>query len=123
VIFLPLFLFYEYLKQIQVTKKRRNSKKSSQSELILDIIPSKESRMTKCQISSKQQLLLKCLQTKEYYFSQKSFIYLFIYLFIIIIMFPSYPNLDSIPRRKPKKKKEKETKKGDSSFSQPNKSY
>jgi hypothetical protein len=109
-----------------VTKKRRNSKKSSQSELILDIIPSKESRMTKCQISSKQQLLLKCLQTKEYYFSQKSFIHSFIHLFIylfIIIMFPSYPNLDSIPRRKPKKKKEKETKKGDSSFSQPNKSY
>jgi hypothetical protein len=61
--------------------------------------------MTKCQISSKQQLLLKCLQTKEYYLSQNIFILLF-----IIIMFPSYPNLDSIPRRKPKRKKKKKQK-------------
>jgi hypothetical protein len=65
--------------------------------------------MTKCQISSKQQLLLKCLQTKEYYLSQNIFILLFILLFIII-MFPSYPNLDSIPRRKPKRKKKKKQK-------------
>lgn len=109
----PLFLFYEYLKQIQVTKKRRNSKKSSQSELILDIIPSKESRMTKCQISSKQQLLLKCLQTKEYYFSQNIFIYFFIYFLLLLLCFLLIQiliaSLEENQKRKKKKKQKRVT--------------
>jgi hypothetical protein len=68
--------------------------------------------MTKCQISSKQQLLLNVFKQKNIISPKNiSFIFLFIYLFIIIIMmFPSYPNLDSIPRRKPKRKKKKKQK-------------